>query len=208
MLVTVSEVISSMGLSPSLEEDLKPTVTSTIIKAQHRLGTELGTSLTLHDCTDHFFLNTDLFAGVVPDGLLRLKLDNMFVHKASVTVRVGDNMASLTEVVQPVAVDTEQGVVFIPEAYAGRYAVVEYRSGIEDGEAPEDIKQAILLFSSMVFGASLAASNGSGESSGGGKISDKAGQRAGELAQGVLGRYKKAALFAFRPLIHEQTALE
>mgnify|MGYP000597852209 CR=1 FL=1 len=208
MLVTVNEVISSMGLSLSLAADLKPTVTSTILKAQHRLGTELGTSLPIHDCTDYFYLNTDLFSGVVPDGMIRMKLDNMFVHRQTVVVRVGANMSSMAQVVQALAIDAEQGIVFISEEYAGMYAMVEYRSGIEDGEAPEDIKQAILLFASMVFGASLAASNGSGDSTGGGKTSEKAGQRAGDLAQGVLGRYKKSAFFAFRSLVHEQVAVE
>lgn len=207
MLVTVNEVIASMGLSSALAADLNSTVTSTIIKAQHRLGTELGTTLSLHDCTDYFFLNTDLFSGVVPDGMIRMKLDNMFVHRNTVIVRVGPSMGEVTEVVPANMIDAEQGIVFIPEAYAGHYAMVEYRSGIEDGEAPEDIKQAILLFSSMVFGASIAASNG-GAVDGGGKTSDKAGQRAGDLAQGVLGRYKKSAFFAFRSMVHEQTPLE
>jgi hypothetical protein len=196
MLVTVDEVIASMGLSTALKADLTATITSNIQKAQLRLGSDLGCAVEQYSCIDQIHLNSDLYAGVTPHDALRVKLSNLFVVATSVGVTAATSVGGAGVVVTPLMIDAEQGNLYFPLDMDNRYLTVSYESGIDPEEVPVDLKQALLLYVSMIFAETQPDQSGS-----------KPMTNVNDLAMSMAATYKKVPAFSFRPFAHAKTPL-
>jgi len=152
LIVTVLDVIESLGMALNLEDQLTPTITNAIIKATVKVESLLGTSLSPGAATEWFQPDSDLYTGVTPFDSLSLKTKHMFLTPTPpvvVTVVQGDPI-----VIAPadLVVDLEQGIVRVPKGYSGYKVKVSYQYGFGgDVEVPTPIKQAILVATGMVF---------------------------------------------------------
>ena len=188
LLVTVDDVISSMGLSTSLKEDLSATITSTIEKAQVLLSTILGSSITPLVCEDKVHINLDVFAGVTSNGTIKVKLSNLFIDKDSIKVVSSTALGSLGEKIKPLHVNAAQGELFFPLSVDSKYLTISYESGLTLSTMPRDIKAALLLLVARVFTTQQPNS------------SDAAPPKNTEdMAAAALAHYTKTTPFSFRP---------
>lgn len=196
MLVTVDEVIASMGLSVKLKADLTATITSNIKKAQVKLGADLGCSIEQYACVDRVHLNSDLYSGVTPQGMLRVKLSNLFVNPTSIKTTVSTAIGEVGTKIKPLMVDAEQGNVYYPLEFDGKFLSISYESGIDPTEVPEEVRQALLLYVSMIFAETQPD-----------KSDTKPAAAVNDLALSMAATYRKVPAFAFRPFSHTQTLL-
>lgn len=199
MLVTVKQLMASMGVSASLEADMKPTLISVIAKAEMRAEIELGSPISALQGVDTFITDPDLFCGIVLEDGLRLKLSRKFVRNTPthpVVVTVDGEPLSDDDTV----VDLLSGVVSIPETLRGKKVRVSYTSGFSDGDdLPAPLREGLLLLCTMV-----ASMNQVGEKESG---AQEASKRAGDMALGFLSQYKINPPFSYRPMSSTQTPL-
>ncbi len=195
MLVTVDEVIASMGLSTNLKTDLTATITSNIQKAQVRLGSDLGCSIEQNSCVDRVHLNSDLYSGVTPHDALRVKLTNLFINPSSVKVLASTAMGTAGTKINPLVIDAEQGNLYFPLSLDNQILTISYESGIDPAEVPVQIKQALLLYVSMIFAETQPDQT------------SKPTAGVNDLALSMAANYRKLPAFSYRPFSHTQTPL-
>lgn len=194
LLITVDDVIASMGLTSSLKNDLSDTIISTISKAQVRLCNVLGSPIELFSCVDKVYLSTDLYAGVIQNGMLKVKLANMFVDQDSISATASDEPGVPGSKVKPLLVNAEQGEVFFPVTLDKKYVTISYDSGFDDKTIPRDLKEALLLYTALIFSTTQP---GQEAKSGGDNPIDG-------LALESIAKYRSVSAFSFRPFSHVQ----
>lgn len=209
MLVTVLEAIQSLGLSEVLEDQLEPVLSKALLKAQMRLEAELESKLDILDCVETFHPNSDLHNGVLPNGLLVLRLRNAFLKDSPVPVVTFSNewkgeyseMPTATFDVQP-----DKGLVFLDGAqtnmpqrltlntpsYDGQWVKVSYRSGFRnDQDTPLQVREALLALLPAVM-----------DTLSDGNKDDKAKLDALAFANTLITPLKRARQISFSPVMY------
>ena len=194
LLVSVDEVIASMGLLVNLKDDLTATITSTVQKAQVRLCNVLGSPIELLSCVDKVYITTDLYSGVTQNEMLKVKLANLFVDPDSLIVTYSSEVNTPGTKVKPLLVNSEQGEVFFPMELDRKFVTISYDSGLDDKTIPADLKEALLLYTAMIF--STTQPSPEGKVTGSNPIDG--------LALESVTKYRKVSPFSFRPYSHVQ----
>lgn len=196
MLVTVKQLMTSMGLTPALEADLKGTLTSVISQAELKAEELLGSRLTKRSGTDTFSVDSDLFCGVTKVGAVRLRLSRKFViQTAGNPVLVTSDSRVLAS--DDFLVDVERGILTIKDGASvdGTQVVVEYDSGFSDGDdIPERLRQALYKLASRMVVAHQTGDNAQAQSN---------AVEAGKLAADNLSYYAQPVGFYFSPVLSE-----
>lgn len=195
LLVTVSDVIESMGMNPELEEDLDPAVSRAIVVAQTRLESEIGSGLERLLNKDTFKADSDLFSGTMPSGFLIMRLNHGFVATLVAVKSCSAFNGTFSDIPSTeYKLDAKKGLVFLSPLYDGQFVEVEYRSGfLSASTTPNDVKQAILYF---VPGALKIAQPVDPEKK-------KTADENGNLAQGLLRSLLRRFNLSFVPLYSE-----
>lgn len=192
-LVSVLEVIESMGMAASLEEDLTPIITSAIEKATLRIESELGSPVRAGTATALFHPMSDLYLGVIPDGFLTLKTDQFFIGTitaVSTTTTFGGE-ATVRDPLTMV-VTSDRGLIRVPAEWDGLYITISYSFGFEDSDTvPSVVRHAILALVPLIFRSSQATTE-SAESAN--------GKESWELATGMFGRLVNKPGFTYLPM--------
>jgi hypothetical protein len=203
MLVTISEAIESLGISPVLEDQMEAPLLKAISKAQLRLESELDSKLDQLDNVETFHVDSELNASTLIHGLLCLRLQNAFVvpvaDPATPAIECADEWKGPYEVIPTTeyTVNMTKGLVYLDEAYDVKYIKVSYRSGFKKpGETPVQIKQALL----SMLPATLNVQNDGDEE----KKPDKSGL---QFAGTIVSSLKRPATIAFRPYLFESTVV-
>lgn len=161
LLVSTEQVKKRMVMS-SEALGVNPAIESAIIAAQLRVEAELDTSLEFTTSSDLFFINTELFGGVIPAGnLWRLYLKNgLLKEDIDVTVLVSHHRAhSFSELSSNhFSVDHDKGIVYLDAGVAdGKFVQVIYSSGFTISSAPAWLREAILGYVPMCLTLGPAA---------------------------------------------------
>lgn len=174
---------------------MSDTITSTIQKAQAKLSRDLESSLELATCEDRVVLNLDLFAGVTQNNYLKVKLTNLFVDPTTVKVMASSGLGVVGERVKPLLINPAQGELFFPVSMDGSYLTITYESGLDQTTIPDDIRQSLLLYTSLIFAANQPNTDDSAPP-----------KTVNSLAGAAVDSYKKVSAFSFRPFMHTQEA--
>lgn len=201
MLVTVKQLMASMGLTPALEADLKGALTSVISQAELKAEELLGSRLSRRTGLDTFSVDSDLFCGVTKASVVRLRLSRKFV------IQTVDNPVLVTSNLRVLAsdefsVDTERGVLTIKDGASvdGTQVVAEYDSGFADGDdIPERLRQALYKLASRMRVAHQTGDNAQAQSN---------AVEAGKLAADSLSYYDQPVGFYFSPILSESADAE
>lgn len=189
-LATVLEVIESMGMDPGLEETLTPIISSAIAKATTRVAAELGTALEAGSAEEVFYLDTDLFSGITPNGLLSMRLRNLFLSGAP-TLYYRESLADPYTLIDETTVfyDSELGVVKVPLDYSDMYVKVVYSYGFTTPTSVVPaVKQSILSIAPLIFRASQITTEAADA---------PRSNEALDLSKGLLGRYLRHPGFMY-----------
>lgn len=148
LLVSLEQVKKRMVM-PSEALGVNPAIESAIVAAQLRVEAELDTSLEFKSSSDLFFINPELFGGVIPAGnLWRLYLKNgLLKEDLEVAVLISHHRThGYSELSSNLfSVDHGKGVVFIDAGVAdGKFVQVIYSSGFTSSNAPAWLQEAIL----------------------------------------------------------------
>lgn len=196
LLVSVNEVIQSMGLDQNLEPDMDPAISKAILAAQSRLETELGTSLGRFSRSDTFKLDSDLFAGVTPNGLMLARLRQAFVASiSSVQVSNAWNTGYEDLPTSLYAVHAEHGLLIVDPSQDHKYLRVNYLAGfLGANDCPESVKQALKYFVPLAL---KITSQDDPEKK-------KTADQVGAVAQGLIMALRRPTGFQFQPVFYSQ----
>ncbi|QIN95172.1 hypothetical protein DLP3_009 [Stenotrophomonas phage vB_SmaS_DLP_3] len=199
-IVTEQDVRARMALSNDLI-GVTATIESALTAAHLRIQTEYDSRLAYGEGEDTFFLDPIFHNGVRPGGMYRLQLKNGLVRQAPVVIESAFSVASgWVNPSAPIAdtvvrLDAQRGIVYVPEAYGGRYVRVNYEYGFKDGEealAPDWLKEAILAYVPVVFNFSNPGNNDPKQ--------EKMNRQSGDHALAILAPYTRNIGFCLRPV--------
>ena len=105
-------------------------------------------------------------------------------------------MGGVSTKVKPVLVDGEQGTVYFPLDLDNKYLTIVYESGIDPKEVPDTIRQALLVYTALIFAENQPDKSAPAPAPG-----------VNELALAMAASYRKVSDFSFRPFVHSQAAL-
>lgn len=196
LLITAASVKSRMAIGSDIL-GIDPVIESAIKASQLRVEAELDSTLDREQREDIFHLSTELFAGVIPAGLLRMQLRSGLVREdPAVQLFFGDAWNACTEPADAslVKVDFIRGIVYADEnTYANKFCRVVYESGFDQGEEVYDwLSEAIMAYVPVIsnFGQ---PTNRNSEAESGARLS-------GGHAMAILSRYQRNIGFTFRPV--------
>lgn len=209
VFVLPSKVMTRLQVNPDLE-GLNDVLMSAIVGAQLYVSTILDSSLDLKIWTLAFFLDSESFSSVQPDGMFRLELPSGFVRSdADFIITYADNWASES----PIAVDTKdyrvdglRGMVYINSIdtpYADKYINVVCSTGFESGKAddliasppeaiPDWLEEAIIGYVGVVLDTSQTTNRNSETSA--------QSKKQAEYTNSILSSYIRKKGFSFRPI--------
>lgn len=213
MLITVEDAMAALGLTQAFEGDISATLTAAISKAQLRLEQELDTRLDRAANTDVFYVDPDIYCGVIPGDRFCLRLTQAFVDPTGLTVSSCDSRTGTFTTVDPTAwtLDPDLGLVnidrvdpslvspstlrlFGSQAVSDRqYFTVTYNAGFDTGahKVNEAIKQALLAYVPVAFqiaAPTMAAA------------ANPAYTLSVTLAASLIQRYVRRVSFSYRPI--------
>jgi hypothetical protein len=163
LLVSVDEARARLQISQEIEPtSLVGNIESAVSAAQHHVQSILET--TFQDGTDScvFFLDSESFSSVRPEGVFRLFLPTGLLKADSVTMLTGDKWNTCVTPVDPVnyEVDYEKGLVRVDESLMDAYVKVAYAYGVTPATTPAWLKEVILAFVPVMFHLSSTNSKG------------------------------------------------
>ena len=192
-LVTVLEVIKSMGMQLTLVDELTDTITSAIEKATLRIESELGSPVRRGTALALFHPVSDLHLGVSPDGLLTLKADHLFLGAVtSCTVAPSLADTAVAHDLSEVIVIADKGLIKVPVEWDEQFIRLSYFFGFTDSTAVDTmVKQAILSIAPLIFRSTQMTTEASGASN---------GKESGALASGMFGKLLNRSGFTYPPV--------
>lgn len=148
LLVTTESVKKRMVMAPELL-GVDPALESAIIAAQLRIESELDTSLSHRENEDTFYINPELFGGVVPAGnVWRLYLKNGQIDESvPVVISVSRKRLGPYTEIDPalIDVDADRGIAYVDNGLTNhKFVKIKYTSGYTTATAPDWLKEAIL----------------------------------------------------------------
>lgn len=152
-LVSVSDVIAQMGLDNSMASEMTPMITGAIRRATIKVEGILGTSFQARSIVDTFYLgDCETYAG---NGYYKLRLSQSIVRRdVDLLSQYSDDPTGTRTVGFNTVLNPDRGVLMVPQGdFRGRYVTVSYAAGFnsEDEHVPEEVKQAILLFTPVMM---------------------------------------------------------
>lgn len=209
LFVSPEDVILRMQLGAELT-GVEDVVSSGIIGAQLHVQRVIDGKLARQSQDCQFFLDSQSFSGIQPDGLYRLEIPSGFIRRdTTVTVTYAEGPFDTFEAIDSLLmkVDYDRGYVLLDKTYGDYYVRVQCDTGFEDGtrydtqsppqlipmEAiPMDVYEAILSLVPITFNATQTTTQSAEAKQQYQTLTDRAAM--------LLQPYIRTRGFSFRPI--------